>query len=138
MPKVFLDTNVLVYASDHDSPGKMRTARALMQRVASDGGGVVSTQVIQEFFVAATRKLAIEPLKAKAIVATFHPLELVTVCLDDITDAIDGHILWQISFWDALILRAAERASCSIVYSEDLNPGQLYGGVEVRDPFVDQ
>jgi predicted nucleic acid-binding protein len=66
--------------------------------------------VIQEFFVAATRKLAIEPLKAKAIVATFHPLELVTVSLDDITDAIDGHILWQISFWDALILRAAERA----------------------------
>jgi predicted nucleic acid-binding protein len=138
MPKVFLDTNVLVYASDHDSPDKMRTARSLVQRVAVQGGGVISTQAIQEFFVAATRKLAIDPLKAKAIVSTFHPLELVTVSLDDINDAIDGHILWQVSFRDAPILRTAERASCSIVYSEDLNPGQLYGGVEVRDPFTDQ
>jgi predicted nucleic acid-binding protein len=137
MPKVFLDTNVLVYAGDHDSPEKRRVARALLKRVAAEGGGVISTQVIQEFFVAATRKLAIEPLKAKAIVATFHPLELVTVSLEDINDAIDGHILWQVSFWDALILRAAERASCSIVYSEDLNTGQLYGGVEVRNPFSD-
>lgn len=137
MPKVFLDTNVLVYASDQDSPEKKRAARALLQRVGGEGGGVISTQVIQEFFVAATRKLAIEPLKAKAIIATFHPLELVTVSIEDINDAIDGNILWQVSFSDALILRAAERASCSIVYSEDLNPGQLYGGVEVRNPFLD-
>lgn len=137
MPKVFLDTNVLVYASDQDSPTKMRAARDLVQRVATAGGGVISTQVIQEFFVAATRKLSIEPLKAKAIVSTFHPLELVTVSLEDINEAIDGHVLWQTSFWDALILRAAERASCSVVYSEDLNPGQRYGGVEVRNPFSD-
>jgi predicted nucleic acid-binding protein len=137
MPKAFLDTNILVYASDQDSPAKRNIARTLLRRVAVQGGGVISTQVIQEFFVSATRKLAIEPLKVKAIVATFRPLELVTVTLEDINNAMDGHVLWQVSFWDALILSAAERASCSIVYSEDLNAGQMYGGVEVKNPFAE-
>ena len=136
MPKVFLDTNVLVYAGDRDTPGKRRVARELLSRVASEGGGVISTQVVQEFFVSATRKLAVDPLKAKAIVATFRPLELVVVTLEDINSAIDGVVLWQVSFRDALILTAAARASCSVIYSEDLNHGQLYDGVEVRNPFA--
>ncbi len=132
MPKSFFDTNVLVYASDHDEPRKRRAARALLRRSAQDGSGVISTQVVQEFFVAATRKLSIEPMRAKGIVATFRPFELVVITLDDINRAMEGVVLWQISFWDSLILAAAGRASCSIVYSEDLNPGQLYSGVEVR------
>ena len=136
MSKVFLDTNVLVYASDRDEPEKRRRARALLRATAGDGDGVISTQVVQEFFVAVTRKLAIDPLKAKAIVATFHPLELLEVSLEDINQAIDGVVLWQVSFWDALILTVAGRASCSVVYSEDLNAGQRYGGVEVKNPFV--
>ena len=136
MAKAFLDTNVLVYASDRDEPEKQRMARALLHRTATENNGVVSTQVVQEFFVAATRKLSIEPLKAKAIVATFHSLEIVTVTPDDIHQAIDGVVLWQVSFWDALILAVAARAGCSVVYSEDLNTGQRYGGVEVRNPFA--
>ena len=91
--------------------------------------------MVQEFFVAATRKLSIEALEAKAIVATLHPLELMEVGLEDINRAIDGMVLWQVSFWDALILTVAERANCSVVYSEDLNSGQRYGGAEVRNPF---
>ena len=134
-PRVFLDTNVLVYASDKDEPEKRRRARALLRATAADGNGVISTQVVQEFFVTATRKLAIDPLQAKAIVATLHRLELQAVTLEDINQAIDGVVLWQVSFWDALILTVAGRASCSVVYSEDLNAGQRYGGVEVTNPF---
>ncbi len=136
MPKSFFDTNVLVYASDHDEPDKMRVARALLRRSAQEGSGVISTQVVQEFFVSATRKLSIEPMLAKGIVATFRPFELVVITLDDINRAMEGVMLWQISFWDSLILSAAGRASCSMVYSEDLNPGQFYSGVEVRNPFA--
>ena len=137
-PRVFLDTNVLVYASDKDEPEKRRRARALLRATAAAGNGVISTQVVQEYFVAATRKLAIDPLQAKAIVATLHRLELRAVTLEDINQAIDGVVLWQVSFWDALVLTVAGRASCSVVYSEDLNAGQRYGGVEVTNPFVGQ
>lgn len=134
--RVFLDTNVLVYASDRDEPGKRRRARRLLRATADDGNGVISTQVVQEFFVSATRKLAIEPLKAKAIVVTLHRLEILQITLEDINQAIDGVVLWQVSFWDALILTVAGRANCAVVYSEDLNAGQRYGGVEVRNPFA--
>ena len=137
MSKVFLDTNVLVYASDRDEPDKRRRARALLRATAADGNGVISTQVVQEFFVTATRKLAIDPLQAKAIVATLHRLDLLEVTLEDINQAIDGVVLWQVSFWDALILAVAGRASCSVVYSEDLNAGQRYAGVEVKNPFAE-
>ena len=137
MFKVFLDTNVLVYASDRDEPDKRRRARALLRATAADGNGMISTQVVQEFFVAATRKLAIDPLQAKAIVATLHRLDLLEVALEDINQAIDGVVLWQVSFRDALILAVAGRANCSVVYSEDLNAGQRYGGVEVKNPFAE-
>ena len=137
MSKVFLDTNVLVYASDRDEPDKRRRARALLRATAADGNGMISTQVVQEFFVAATRKLAIDPLQAKAIVATLHRLDLLEVALEDINQAIDGVVLWQVSFWDALILAVAGRANCSVVYSEDLNAGQRYAGVEVKNPFAE-
>ena len=137
MSKVFLDTNVLVYASDRDEPDKRRRARALLRATAADGNGMISTQVVQEFFVAATRKLAIDPLQAKAIVATLHRLDLLEVTLEDINQAIDGVVLWQVSFWDALILAVAGRANCSVVYSEDLNAGQRYAGVEVKNPFAE-
>ena len=90
MSKVFLDTNVLVYASDRDEPDKRRRARALLRATAADGNGVISTQVVQEFFVTATRKLAIDRLQAKAIVATLHRLDLLEVTQEDINQATSG------------------------------------------------
>lgn len=136
MPKVFLDTNVLLYAADQDEPARRAVARDLLRAAADAGEGVISTQVAQEFYVGATKKLAVEPLRAKAILAALRPLEIVTIQLDDINRAMDGSILWQLSFWDALILIAAAKGRCSTVYSEDLNPGQLYEGVRVVNPFV--
>jgi predicted nucleic acid-binding protein len=136
MPKAFLDTNIVAYAGDQDAPQKREKARNLMRKLASDANGVVSTQVLQEYYVVATRKLGIDPLRAKAVVASLRSFETVTVEPDDIDRAIDGSVVWETSFWDALILTAAEKASCSVLFSEDLNAGQLYRGVRVVNPFL--
>ncbi len=132
--KVFLDTNVLMYAGDRGSPAKREVARAIMEE--HGGFAAVSTQVLQEYFVVATRKMGVAPLSAKEVVnATCARFEVITVDLGVVSRAIDGSILWQVSFWDALILAAAETAACATVLSEDLNAGQRYGSVEVRNPF---
>lgn len=96
----------------------------------------ISTQVVQEFYVATTRKLGIDPLKAKGIIDSFQFFELVTVDLDDIKKAIDGNILWQVSFWDALIIVMAQKANCDTIYSENLNAGQVFNTVKIVNPFA--
>ena len=134
--KIFLDANILVYAQDADAPAKRRRSRAVITDLAKAGTGVVSTQVLQEFYVAATRKLGVPPLTAKGIVKTLRMFEIVQTSPDLIDEAIDGSILNTISFWDALILAAAVSAGCSIVYSEDFNPGQAIMGVRVQNPLT--
>ena len=133
--KVFLDANILVYAQDKDSPAKQRRSREVIGELASAGSGVVSTQVLQEFYVAATRKLGVEPLSAKAVIATFSMFEITQTSPDLIDDAIDCSILNKISFWDALIVAAAASAGCTMIYSEDLNPGQVIQGVRIENPL---
>jgi len=134
--KVFLDANILVYAHDAASPDKQRRCREVITRLAHSGEGVISTQVMQEFFVTATRKLGVPPLAAKAIVKTFDVFEIVIAGPALIYEAIDCSVLNAISFWDALILAAAASAGCSTVYTEDLNHGQVILGVKVQNPLV--
>lgn len=134
--KAFLDSNVLVYAQDAGSPDKQRRSRELVARLAATGDGVISTQVMQEFFVSVTRKLGVPPLAAKGILKTFTVFEVVTAGPELIHEAIDCAVLNVLSFWDALILAAAASAGCGIVYSEDLNPGQTIMGVKVQNPFA--
>lgn len=134
--KSFIDTNVLVYASDDDSPAKQHIARSIVAE--HSGRAVVSTQVLQEYFVAATQKLRIAPLTAKDLInAIQNAFETILVSPEIINRAVDGSILWQVSFWDALILASAEDSVCEVVISEDLNSGQRYGGVRVENPFLD-
>lgn len=135
MPKVFLDTNVLAYACDADQPVKRDKARALLKEIAKDMPPCVSTQVMQEFFVTVTRKMGVAPLQAKRIIHSFRHMETVLVDMDDINRAIDGSVIWQISFWDALILTSARKAHCTVLYSEDLSDGQVYDTVRVVNPF---
>lgn len=135
MSKVFLDTNVLVYASDMDQPKKRDAARALLRQCSADVPPCISTQVVQEFYVAATRKLGVEPLKAKDVIHSFRHMEIVLIDSDDINRAIDGNILWQVSFWDALIVAAAQKARCDVLYTEDLNHGQVFDTLRVCNPF---
>ena len=134
--RVFLDANVLVYAQDARAPKKQRVSREIITRLASSADGVISTQVLQEFYVAATRKLGVPPLAAKGILKTFGVFETVQVSPALIQDAVDCSILNQLSFWDALILAAAAAAGCGAVLSEDLNPGQVILGVKVQNPFA--
>ena len=135
MSKVFLDTNVLAYACDQDQPAKRDVAREVMAHGDPGIPPCISTQVMQEFYVTATRKLNVAPLRAKDLLSSFRHMELVTVDVTDINRAIDGNILWQISFWDALIIVAAQKARCEILYTEDLNDGQFYDLVRVCNPF---
>lgn len=131
----FLDTNVLLYTDSVDAPAKQRRALDLLaeQRVARTG--VVSLQVLQEYFVAATRKLAVEPGVARRKVELFANYHLVVFDVDDVLAAIDLHRLHRLSFWDALIVRAAKEGGCSVLYSEDLQDGRSLDGVRIVNPF---
>jgi len=133
--KIFLDANILVYALDRRDPDKRKRAARVLRSVQERGGGVISTQVLQECYVAATIKLGIEPLTAKEALVKLKALELVLVDFALIQDAIDTSILNRISFWDALIVVSAAKAACAELWTEDLNDGQLIRGVRVRKPF---
>ena len=133
--KVFFDTNVLVYAQDLDAPHKRERSRQLMAEVAATGRGVISTQVLQEYYVTATRKLGVAPLAAKSVVQSFRMFEIVQLSPELIAQAIDRSVLSQLSFWDALIVAASAASGCTTIYSEDLNAGQVIGSVKVVNPF---
>lgn len=133
--KVFLDANILVYAQDKGSPKKQQRSRDLLAELINSGNGVISTQVLQEYYVASTRKLGVAPLAAKAVLKTFSAFEVVQVTPALIQEAVDCSILNQLSFWDSLIVAAADAAGCATLYSEDFNPGQMILGVKVVNPY---
>lgn len=135
MSKVFLDTNILVYQLDKRFPKKQAICRSLVKDAAGKGEAVVSTQVLQEFYVAATSKLKVDPALVKAVLQRFENMEVVTVSQDLIHEAIDISLQSKVSFWDALIVAAAESAKCELLFSEDLADGEVIRGVKVRNPL---
>ncbi len=136
MSKVFFDTNILVYQIDNRNLKKRAICRDLFKESASKGEAAVSTQVLQEFYVTATVKLLVNPLLAKSLLRIMENLEVVTVGKDLINEAVDVSLLHKISFWDSLIVVAAESAACELLYSEDLNAGQVIRNVRVVNPFM--
>ena len=136
MSKIFLDTNILVYTVDHNDPAKMNEARQVLADLRQDGSPVISTQVMQEFYVTVTQKLHVDPLMAKRMLGTFATLEKVLIDEELINEAIDCSILDQLSFWDALIVVSAKRARCTELWTEDLSHGQLLRGVKVQNPLL--
>ena len=136
MSKVFLDTNILCYSMDHGDKRKMKASRKLLERMQAEGKGVISTQVLQECYMTATKKLGMDALHAKGIIASFEHFEIVTVTGSLIREAIDCQILHRISFWDALIVVAAESARCDRLWTEDLNMGQIIRGVRIENPLA--
>lgn len=135
MSKVFLDTNLLVYAMDGYNKEKQEQCRVLLKTVTRDMKGVISTQVMQEFYVAATRKLGADLLMTKDVMNSFNRFEVVSVTPDIINSAVDCSILNRFSFWDALIVAAAESAHCDLLWTEGLNSGQVIRGVKVVNPL---
>ncbi len=132
----FVDTNILVYGQDGRDPAKQRRAQQLAAELVESGTGVISTQVMQEFYVTVTGKLRLAPAEAKAVLRTLAAFEIVQVTPGMVQEAVDCAVLNKISFWDALIIVAAETAGCTTLYSEDLGSGQTILGVKVVNPFV--
>jgi len=127
-----------VYTFDPKNQEKQDWARKIVKKVVEAHQPVISAQVIEEFYVVASSKLKADPIAVKNIIHNFHNMEIVNNDLELIEDAIDISILSQLSFWDSLIIAAAEKANCEYVVSEDLNSGQSYRGIKVLNPFTQQ
>jgi predicted nucleic acid-binding protein len=128
---------VIVYAYDTTAGAKHDQARALLERLWTDGTGVASVQVLQELYVTLTRKIAV-PLDvqtARGIVGDLATWHVVRPTEMDVLMAIDASERWRISFWDAMILTTAQIAGASTVWSEDLNADQTFDGLSVKNPF---
>lgn len=134
--RVFVDTNVLVYADDLDAGEKMERARALVSELFRDQNGVLSTQVLQEFFAVTTRKLGVDPAVARRKVELLSTLDVVAIQVPHILHAIDLHRLHSVSFWDGLILSCAAAAGCKRLWTEDLQAGATIAGVRIENPFT--
>lgn len=134
--KVFLDTNLLVYALDREEESKRSRSKQVLAEVGHARCGVISTQVMQELFSTCIRKLKLAPLEAKGVVQRARAFEVVQVSPVIIESAMDCVVLQQISIWDALIVAAAAAAGCRTLYTEDLQPGTTILGVRVENPLA--
>jgi predicted nucleic acid-binding protein len=134
--RTFVDTNILVYADDADAGSKQKRAESVLVALIASGDAVISTQVLQEYFNAATRKLGHTPERARKRVVAFAKLDVVLIRPEIVLEAIDLHRMHQMSIWDALILRCAAVAGCSRVLSEDMQHGQIVDGVRIENPFA--
>lgn len=134
----FVDTNVLVYAFDETDSKRQQTAEALVLELAQSDRIRLSTQILQEFFVTMTRKVGKgwEPDRALEVLEDFATWPVVQIDFSVIRTAVNLLKEASVSFWDALVLAAAVRAGASVLYTEDLNHGQVIQGVTVLNPFL--
>jgi predicted nucleic acid-binding protein len=135
MSKIFLDTNILVYTMDRFDPEKQKRCRSCLKSLKDDRRGVISTQVMQEFYTAAVKMLNADALVVKDILRDLERFEIITVTPELIREAIDCSIINRLSFWDALIVVTAESAQCEKLWTEDLGDGQIIRGVRVENPM---
>ncbi len=137
-PRQFVDTNIVIYAYDIQAGVKHTLARALMDELWQSKVGCLSIQVLQEFYVNITQKI-VAPVEVSAAAQIIQDLSTWTVYApvpSDVVKAICVQQRYQLSFWDAMIVWSAARLGCQVLWSEDLNPGQVYEGVCVRNPFA--
>ena len=135
-PRVFIDTNVIVYTYDDDAPVKRDEARRIIKDAFINNTGVVSGQVLGETYVTLTKKIGISVNNALDEIRRYSRFRVVEITSNLVLRAIEIQADFQLSYWDSLIIAAAEFASCDTVWSEDLNDGQHYGSVTVRNPFA--
>ena len=136
LPLTFLDTNILVYAEDQSEQVKRKRAVQLILEHKRKRTGVVSLQVLQEFFTTVTRKFKLD-LGIARYKVEFHSRFIVgEPTVTDILAAIDIHRIHGFSYWDALILRMAKQTGCRVLLTEDLQHGQVFDGVRIVNPFL--
>ena len=137
--KIFLDTNILIYAYDVSAGKKHEMAKMILMDLWSSGKGVLSIQVLQEFFVNITKKVS-KPLDiktAKDIIKDLLKWDVVMIDGESLLEAVEIHIRHQYSFWDSMILKAAQKGGAVLLLSEDLKHGQTIDGVKIKNPFTD-
>ena len=136
--KSFFDTNILVYANDSSDKAKQETARSLIKDSLNRQNGVISVQVLGEFWVTVTQKIK-KPLSigiAEKEIELLKLMEIVSLDYLLFKDAIRFQRLMQVSYWDSLILAASHSAGCKTIYTEDLNSGQIISNMELSNPFL--
>ena len=135
--KTFIDTNIIIYAYDVTAGKKHNTAGNILADLWNSGFGVISTQVLQEFFVNVVQKIPkpIEKQQAREIVRDFLKWHVVVNTGDPIVEAIDICLKFGYSFWDSMISEAATKGGAAVIVSEDLQDGQVVSGVTIRNPF---
>ncbi len=134
----FVDTNILLYAFDSTELEKHTRAEQLLERLWKQQTGCLSVQVMQEFFVNATRKLA-KPLtrvEAQAVLADYNLWIVHAPGAAEVIAATKLMDTTNISFWDAMMVTSALELGCGVLWTEDLNAGQRLGTLEIRSPFV--
>jgi predicted nucleic acid-binding protein len=132
----FFDTNIFIYADDASEPTRQARAIQLIASYQRASLMVISIQVLQEYFAAATRKLRVDAETAQQKVELLARGRVVRFAGDDVIAAIELHRLNRISFWDAMIVHAARLAGAEVLYSEDLQHGAILAGVRVDNPFL--
>lgn len=135
---VFVDTNILIYAHDRDAGLRWQRATQALDLLWTTRTGRMSVQVLQEFFAVATRKLkaAVEVATAREVIRTYSPWVTVPTDVDTVLRASEIAEVAQISFWDGMIVAAAERCGAATLYTEDLNDGQIIAGIRVVNPVL--
>ena len=133
---IFADTNVLVYSADVSEPSKRATAKQLLREALASKSLVLSTQVLQEFYVNVLRKRLLLPAEAGEAVRLWAESTVVGTTPGLVLQAVELHQRYRLSFWDAMIVQAAVEAGCTLLYTEDLQHGQKIAGVEIVNPFV--
>ena len=133
----FVDTNIIIYAFDISTGEKHQKALTLVQNLWENENGCISIQVLQEFYVNATKMApnTLDPSKAATTIRDLCNWKVHRPAAEDVLAAITIQQKYHISFWDALIIRSAQETNCETVWSEDLSHGQNYDGVRVVNPF---
>jgi len=135
--RIFVDTNILVYGHDVDAGQKHQIAQDLLFDLWNDRTGVLSIQVLQEFYVTVTRKLihSLTAKEARNIIRNYLNWQIVTNDSSSVLNASRIEENSKVSFWDALIVAAASKANVSKILTEDLKSGQVIEGILIENPF---
>lgn len=134
----FLDTNILIYAHDVEAGDRHRRAKEVVRALWDAGTGMISTQVLNEFYVNVTQKIPspMDPARARAVIEVYLSWNVQTLGPDSVLAASEVQQRYRISYWDALIVHAASKGGASVLYTEDLNAGQVMEGVRIVNPLL--
>ena len=134
----FFDSNLLCYTDDADDVSRRQQALDLWRSSRQNGQAVISVQVLQEYYTVVTRKFGVDPVIAIEKLRLFKRAQVMVPDADDVIDAARLGVEHKLPFWDAMIVTTALKADCVYLYSEDLQHGRRFAGLEVRNPFAGQ